>query len=47
MLSQPAKLAELKKLYAAWSDKVDADCRELGLEPKPTKTAPAKKAAPK
>jgi arylsulfatase A-like enzyme len=46
----PAKLAELKKLYAAWSDEVDADCRKLGLEPKfpkPAKPAPAKKAASK
>jgi hypothetical protein len=44
---QPVKLAELKKLYAAWSDEVDADCRKLGLEPKfpkPGKTAPTKKA---
>ncbi len=43
---QPAKLAELKKLYEAWSDEVDADCRKLGLEPKfpkPAKPAPAKK----
>ena len=42
---QPVKLAELKKLYAAWSDEVDADCRKLGLEPKfpkPAKPAPAK-----
>jgi arylsulfatase A-like enzyme len=31
---QPAKLAELKKLYQAWSDEVDADCRRQGLEPK-------------
>jgi arylsulfatase A-like enzyme len=38
---QPAKLAELKKLYAAWSDEVDADCRRLGLEPKfPPPVAP-------
>ena len=47
---QPAKLAELKKLYAAWSDEVDADCRKLGLEPKfstPAKPAPAKKATSK
>lgn len=36
---QPAKLAELKKLYAAWSDEVDADCRKLGLEPKFPKPA--------
>ena len=30
----PGKLAELKKLYEAWSAEVDADCRKLGLEPK-------------
>ena len=43
---QPAKLAELMKLYATWSEEVDADCRNLGLEPKfptPPKPAPAKK----
>ena len=40
---QPAKLAELKMLYAAWSDEVDADCRKLGLKPKFPKAA-AKKA---
>lgn len=40
---QPVKLAELKKLYEAWSDEVDADCRKLGLEPKFPKPAPAKK----
>ena len=28
------KLAELKKLYEAWSADVDADCRKLGIEPK-------------
>ena len=42
---QPVKLAELKKLYAAWSDEVDAECRKLGLEPKfpkPAKPAPAR-----
>jgi arylsulfatase A-like enzyme len=47
---EPAKLAELKKLYAAWSDEMDADCRKLGLEPKfpkPLSPAPAKKGAPK
>jgi hypothetical protein len=30
---QPAKLAELKTLYEAWSAEVDADCRKLGIEP--------------
>jgi hypothetical protein len=41
---QPAKLAELKKLYAAWSDEMDADCRRLGLEPKfPKPLSPAVK----
>jgi len=41
---QPAKLAELKKLYAAWSDEMDADCRKLGLEPKfPKPLSPAAK----
>jgi arylsulfatase A-like enzyme len=39
---EPAKLAELKKLYAAWSDEMDADCRRLGLEPKfPKPLSPA------
>jgi arylsulfatase A-like enzyme/lysophospholipase L1-like esterase len=38
----PGKLAELRKLYEAWSDGVDADCRALGLRPKfPGETAPA------
>lgn len=37
----PVKLAELKKLYEAWSDAVDADCRKLGLEPKFPKPTPA------
>lgn len=32
--ARPDKLAEIKRLYAAWSDDVDADCRALGLEPK-------------
>lgn len=31
---EPEKLAELKRLYATWSDQVDAECRELGLTPK-------------
>jgi arylsulfatase A-like enzyme len=45
---QPAKLAELKKLYEAWSAEVDADCRKLGLEPKfPKPEAPAKPGAKK
>jgi len=43
---QPNKLAELKMLYATWSNEVDADCRKLGLEPKPSTPAPAKKATP-
>jgi arylsulfatase A-like enzyme len=30
----PEKLAELKKLFEAWSAEVDADCRKLGVEPK-------------
>ena len=30
---QPAKLAELKSLYEAWCNEVDADCRTLGREP--------------
>lgn len=38
---KPEKLAELKKLYEAWSDEVDADCRKLGLAPKGLK-APSK-----
>lgn len=37
----PAKLAELKKLYTAWSGEVDADCRKLGLQPKEPKPAAA------
>ena len=32
--AHPEKLAELKKLYEAWSRDVDADCRKLGIEPK-------------
>ena len=31
---QPERLAELRRLYEAWSADVDADCRKLGLEPK-------------
>jgi arylsulfatase A-like enzyme len=31
---EPAKLAELKKLYDAWSADVDADCRKMGLTPR-------------
>lgn len=31
---EPEKLAELKRLYAKWSDEVDAECRSLGLKPK-------------
>lgn len=47
---QPEKLAELKKLYSAWSEEVDADCRKRGLEPKfpkSIKPAPIKKGASK
>jgi arylsulfatase A-like enzyme len=36
---QPAQLAELKRLYEAWSAEVDADCRKLGIEPKFPKSA--------
>jgi arylsulfatase A-like enzyme len=36
----PAKLAELKKLYEAWSNEVDADCRSLGLTPRGLKPTP-------
>jgi arylsulfatase A-like enzyme len=36
---QPAKLAELKRLYTVWSEEVDADCRKIGLEPKFPKPA--------
>ena len=32
--THPDKLAEIKRLYQAWSDEVDADCRSLGIEPK-------------
>ena len=43
--TQPEKLAALKRLYAAWSAEVDADCRKLGLEPKmPGPEVPAAKA---
>ena len=47
---QPEKLAELKRLYSAWSEEVDADCRKRGLEPKfpkSIKPAPIKKGASK
>jgi hypothetical protein len=30
---QPGKLRELQELYADWCDEVDADCRQLGIEP--------------
>jgi arylsulfatase A-like enzyme len=36
----PDKLAALKKLYQEWSDRVDADCRKLGIEPPMPKPAP-------
>jgi arylsulfatase A-like enzyme len=42
---QPAKLAEMKKLYERWSDEVDADCRGLGLQPKFPKPAAGKSSA--
>ena len=44
---QPEKLAELKKLYEAWSDEVDADCRKIGIEPKFTNFASPTNAAGK
>lgn len=33
-MTHPKKLTEIKRLYEAWSDSVDADCRSLGIEPK-------------
>jgi arylsulfatase A-like enzyme len=43
---QPARLAELKKLYEAWNAEVDAECRQMGLVPKlPQPAAPAQSAA--
>lgn len=42
----PDKLAILKKLYQEWSDGVDADCRKLGIEPKPAADVRPKKATP-
>jgi arylsulfatase A-like enzyme len=33
-VEKPEKLAEVKKLYMAWSEEVDDDCRKLGLLPK-------------
>lgn len=42
----PERLAALKKLYQEWSDGVDADCRKMGIEPKPAADAPFKKAHP-
>lgn len=33
-MTHPEKLTEIKRLYEAWSDSVDADCRSLGIEPK-------------
>jgi hypothetical protein len=39
----PEKLAELRTLYQAWSDAVDADCLKLGLQPKFARNAPDKK----
>jgi len=34
----PAKLAELKRRYEAWSAQADADCRALGIQPKRPKS---------
>lgn len=34
---QPAKLNELKSLFQAWSDEVDADSRKLGIQPQQAK----------
>ena len=45
--AHPAKLAEIRKLYEAWSAEVDAECRTLGLEPKFPKPAAGKKASAK
>jgi arylsulfatase A-like enzyme len=42
----PERLAALKKLYQEWSDGVDADCRKLGIEPKPAADTTPKKAPP-
>lgn len=33
-MTHTEKLTEIKRLYEAWSDSVDADCRSLGIEPK-------------
>jgi hypothetical protein len=33
---EPAKLAEIKKIYLEWSEAMDADCRRRGLPPKMT-----------
>src|SRR6185369_15825618 len=38
----PEKLAELKTLYDLWSEEVDADCRQRGLQPKGTNAAATK-----
>ena len=43
----PAKLAELRKLYEAWSAEVDADATRMGLSPKFPKAAPDAKPAPR
>lgn len=40
----PEKLAALIKLYEAWSDDVDAECRKLGIEPLQAKSEPTLKA---
>ena len=44
--STPTSSPRLKKLYQEWSDSVDADCRKLGIEPKPAADAVPKKAPP-
>jgi arylsulfatase A-like enzyme len=41
--THPEKLAELKKLYEAWSAEVDADCRKLGISPRMPQEKPATK----
>ncbi len=42
----PEKLTALKKLCQEWSESVDADCRKLGMEPKPAADPTPKKAVP-
>jgi arylsulfatase A-like enzyme len=45
--AEPAKLAELKQLFAVWSAAVDADCRQIGIEPKTPAATSAKQAKTK